>query len=52
MSKALREIYSNVIDEDSGDQGNYSVLVSAFSTAQWMMVSRLIWTMQLSFLTT
>ena len=43
--------YSNFIDENSGDQRNYSVQVNAYLTAHWMMVSHLIWTVELSLTT-
>ena len=44
MNKARREFYSK-------KKRNYSMQVSAYLTAQWMMVSHLIWTVELSLTT-
>ena len=45
MNKARREFYSKK------KKRNYSVQASAYLTAQWMMVSHLIWTVELSLTT-
>ena len=51
MNKARREFYSNFITLIAVIKRNYSVQVSAYLTAQWMMVFHLIWTVELSLMT-
>ena len=52
MKKARREFYSNFIDKNSGDKKKlFRANQRLYLTTQWMMVSHLIWTVELSLTT-